>query len=147
MKLSFDPKILIAHRRDKYWTQEDLAAASGVSTRTIQRVERSGGGSLETWKALAAAFDVDVKTFELESGSQRWSEKRTKLGYITMGYAITVSVIGSVVPWIPIIDNLNHGTRLAQLLPFFILAIAMPITFAIILTWTWRHLNRMSATI
>ena len=137
MKPTFDAKILINLRRDNFWTQEDLAAASGVSTRTIQRIERSGGGSLETWKALAAAFDVDVRAFEVERRSGPWSERRTKLGYMTMGYAITVSVIGSIIPWIPIVENLAHGARLAQLWPFFTLAVSMPIGLAIILTWSW----------
>ena len=45
--------------RDKYlWTQEDLAAASGLSTRTIQRIEAQGRCSKESLKALASALDV-----------------------------------------------------------------------------------------
>jgi len=36
------------------WTQEDLSAASGVSVRTIQRIEQGERGSLESWKAFAA---------------------------------------------------------------------------------------------
>ena len=144
MKTVFDPKVLISLRRDKFWTQEDLAAASGVSTRTIQRIERGDGGSLETWKALAAAFDVDVGVFEVKPVCRALSDSKTKLGYMMMGYAITVSVIGSFVPWIPIVDNLNHGAHLSQLWPFFILAVAMPLTFIVICIWAWRCLQRVS---
>lgn len=42
----------------KCWSQEELAAASGLSVRTIQRVEKTGIASLETTKALAAVFSV-----------------------------------------------------------------------------------------
>ena len=45
-------------RMIKCWSQEELAAISGLSVRTIQRVEKSGTASLETTKALAAVFSV-----------------------------------------------------------------------------------------
>ena len=41
------------------WTQEQLAAATGLSLRTIQRCERDGVASLESKKALAAVFAID----------------------------------------------------------------------------------------
>jgi transcriptional regulator with XRE-family HTH domain len=42
----------------KCWSQDELATASGLSVRTIQRVEKNGVASLETTKALASVFDV-----------------------------------------------------------------------------------------
>lgn len=45
-------------RAIKCWSQDELASASGLSVRTIQRVEKSGVASLETAKALAAVFSV-----------------------------------------------------------------------------------------
>lgn len=42
------------------WSQEQLAEVSGLSLRTIQRVETSGSASFETAKALAAVFEVDL---------------------------------------------------------------------------------------
>ncbi len=49
-------------RLERGWSQEDLAAVSGVSVRTIQRLENGGRASLETLKCLAAAFESDVST-------------------------------------------------------------------------------------
>ena len=58
MSITIDFNILTA-ARDKYlWTQEDLAAASGLSTRTIQRIEAQGRCSKESLKALASALDI-----------------------------------------------------------------------------------------
>ena len=51
---------VVALRNSQNWTQEDLAAAAGLSVRTIQRVETMGTGSQDTSKALAAAFNVDI---------------------------------------------------------------------------------------
>lgn len=45
-------------RAIKCWSQEELASASGLSVRTIQRVEKTGTASLETTKALASVFVV-----------------------------------------------------------------------------------------
>ncbi|MDX9997749.1 MAG: 2TM domain-containing protein [Phenylobacterium sp.] len=43
------------------WSQEQLAELSGLSVRTIQRLERGQPGSLESMKALAAVFEVDLE--------------------------------------------------------------------------------------
>ena len=50
-----------ALREERAWPQEQLAAVSGVSVRTVQRIEKGGPASFETLKALAAAFKLDVK--------------------------------------------------------------------------------------
>ncbi len=47
-------------REDRGWSQEDLAALSGLSVRTIQRVENGGRASLETLKCLAAVFETSI---------------------------------------------------------------------------------------
>ena len=46
-------------RLQRGWSQEQLAEVSGLSVRTIQRLERGQPGSLETLKALAAVFEID----------------------------------------------------------------------------------------
>lgn len=51
-------------RVKKGWTQEQLAVVSGLSVRTIQRIERGEAASAESLKALAAAFDVDFATLK-----------------------------------------------------------------------------------
>lgn len=47
-------------RNQRNWSQEDLAEASGLSVRTIQRLERGHSAGAESLKSLAAAFDMDV---------------------------------------------------------------------------------------
>jgi len=46
-------------RTQKCWSQDELASISGLSIRTIQRVEKAGNASLETVKALASVFEVE----------------------------------------------------------------------------------------
>ena len=47
-----------AMREQKSWSQEHLASASGLSVRTIQRVEAEGTSLPETRLALAAALGI-----------------------------------------------------------------------------------------
>lgn len=49
-----------ALRLARAWSQEQLAEISGLSTRTVQRIENGERPSLETLSALAAVFDVGV---------------------------------------------------------------------------------------
>lgn len=51
-------------RLKKGWSQEQLAEMSGLSTRTIQRIERGATASPETLKCLAAVFGTDFETLQ-----------------------------------------------------------------------------------
>lgn len=47
-------------RLDRGWSQEHLSQISGLSVRTIQRIEQGNKAGLESLKSLAAVFDVQV---------------------------------------------------------------------------------------
>ncbi|MBT6386468.1 MAG: helix-turn-helix domain-containing protein [Alphaproteobacteria bacterium] len=47
-------------RTDRGWTQEQLALHSGLSPRTIQRLESGNAATLESLKCLAAVFETSV---------------------------------------------------------------------------------------
>ncbi|MEC8003969.1 MAG: helix-turn-helix transcriptional regulator, partial [Pseudomonadota bacterium] len=51
-------------RTKHHYSQEQLARMSGLSLRTIQRVESGQSASLETLKSLAAVFEIDVDTLK-----------------------------------------------------------------------------------
>jgi transcriptional regulator with XRE-family HTH domain len=48
-------------RTERAWSQEQLANICEVSVRTIQRLENGEKVSFETLKAIATAFDLDVR--------------------------------------------------------------------------------------
>ncbi len=50
-------------RLERGWSQEQLADCTGISVRTIQRLENGGTAGLESAKALAAVFETEVSTF------------------------------------------------------------------------------------
>ena len=52
-------------RTAKAWTQAQLAEFSGLSLRTIQRIEKGHVATAESAKCLAAVFQVDVAALNL----------------------------------------------------------------------------------
>lgn len=50
-------------RLQRGWSQEQLAALTGLNVRTIQRIERGQQPSLESQASLASVFKVDISTF------------------------------------------------------------------------------------
>jgi len=54
-------------RVDNGWSQEELAAHSGLSVRTIQRIENGKRASLESLKCLAAVFETQVSNLMQEN--------------------------------------------------------------------------------
>lgn len=57
MEMKIDTQKLIQLRNSKAWSQQHLADVSGLSLRTIQRIEKTESASPESVKAIAAAFD------------------------------------------------------------------------------------------
>lgn len=55
-----EPQMLVQKLRVRRgWSQEQLAELTGLSARTIQRIERGQTASAESLKAIAAVFEVD----------------------------------------------------------------------------------------
>jgi len=59
-------ELIIQLRKEKHWTQEELAIAAGLNVRTIQRVESDASASLETKKALASALEIEIQALDFE---------------------------------------------------------------------------------
>jgi len=64
--MKINTQLVIALRKRKSWSQEELATAAGLNLRTIQRIESDGLASLQSRKALASAFDVEVSELDIQ---------------------------------------------------------------------------------
>ena len=74
MEMRVNGSVVKSERRKRAWSQEHLAAVSGLGRRTIQRIETGGTASYESIHALAAAFSLQVQDLAVEppeSGSSR----------------------------------------------------------------------------
>ena len=75
---------ILRMRKEKAWSQEELAIAAGLNLRTIQRIEKEATASLQTMKALASVFAVSIRALEHEE-SAMLSELLGKEVVIVMG--------------------------------------------------------------
>lgn len=106
-----------ALREQKSWSQEHLASASGLSARTVQRVEMEGAGSAETRLALAAALGVPVADLFCEAGAQSTGltgvRRRVPLwGWIGVG--LVLSGVIAVVLMSAFNSRIEYSTFLSQ---------------------------------
>ena len=64
--MKINAELVVRLRKERSWTQDELAIASGLNLRTVQRVEKDASASLQTKKALAVAFDIDTHDLDNE---------------------------------------------------------------------------------
>jgi len=64
-------------RKEKGWSQEVLATASGLSARTIQRIEANGKASAESVLAIASVFNLSPQALAASSDEieVNWTRK------------------------------------------------------------------------
>jgi transcriptional regulator with XRE-family HTH domain len=60
MEMQLDIQKLKKLRESKAWSQSHLADVSGISLRTIQRIEKSGIASQESAQSICSAYDILV---------------------------------------------------------------------------------------
>jgi transcriptional regulator with XRE-family HTH domain len=67
-------------RLERHWSQEQLAEMSGLSTRTIQRIESGQNADFETLKSLASVFEINLSSLNKEEEEEqlRVEEKRNE---------------------------------------------------------------------
>ena len=126
MKIKVD--LVLQMRKAKAWSQDELAIASGLNLRTIQRIENEATASLQSMKALASAFDMNIHDLEYEE-SEMINELVNKDVIIALGmstgsgssvYGLADDMKGTIVeiraPWLKLMMvknkliyiNMNH---------------------------------------
>ncbi len=66
------------HRLEKGWSQEHLAHVSGLSVRTVQRIEQGQRAGLESLKCLAAVFETNISEL-MQDEPMKKNEKSNKM--------------------------------------------------------------------
>jgi transcriptional regulator with XRE-family HTH domain len=125
------------------WTQEHLAELTGLSVRSIQRLERGQTCSLETLNSLAAVFEVDRSLFQpgdnsMPNDSRITADEENAIHYVkgvkefyshVLMYLVFVAVFGfsfgfkhPLILWGSIgwgIGLVVHGLNVFEVINFF----------------------------
>ena len=106
------------HRLARGWSQAQLAELSGLSVRTIQRIENGANPGLETLRSLAAVFEVDVADLHAELAEGRMSfgaavrhclrhyddfeglAGKAEFWWFTLAVTLAISLSTTVGPWL-----------------------------------------------
>lgn len=98
MTITIDSSMLRSKRAEQHWSQSELCEASGLSLRTVQRMETEGRCSIDSVQAIAAAFDVPTDDF-LVSQHRAGIKRGVQFGFVGVAagaLAATVSVFYSL---------------------------------------------------
>lgn len=134
-------------RLSRAWSQEQLAELSGLSVRTVQRIENGDQPSLETLSALAAVFEVSVGDLSGPDSpgddalDQRIAEANGKIAEEGRFYR---SVITAVVVC-ALLLVLNHFTAPASVWSLWVVGIwcALLVIRGLISRWQQKRLRQM----
>lgn len=88
-------------RLDRHWSQDQLAEMSGLSIRTIQRIENGGNAGLESLKSLAAVFETNIadsdKNVEIEQLRKEEEYVQKIKGFYKL---LAIAILSLVLPFI-----------------------------------------------
>ena len=97
MEQMINKNLVLKLRKERSWSQDHLASVSGLSLRTIQRIENEGGCSFESKKALAVAFEINAGNLDLdpvEKNAMTSSNRDRKLGFSGAFMGLVCAYIG-----------------------------------------------------
>ncbi|MFT5970647.1 MAG: transcriptional regulator with XRE-family HTH domain [Flavobacteriales bacterium] len=96
-------------RLERHWSQDQLAEMSGLSIRTIQRIENGENAGLESLKSLAAVFEINIadsdKNEEIEQIRKEEEYAQNVKGFYKL---IAIAILSLVVPFIIAINDSAH---------------------------------------
>ncbi|MBR9860383.1 helix-turn-helix domain-containing protein [bacterium] len=79
-------------RKDRNWSQSHLSEISGLSVRTIQRIEKGANPDYESIMALSAVFELDFQK-EIEDQNVQ-SNLKMNVFYSLSAFAISLTILG-----------------------------------------------------
>jgi transcriptional regulator with XRE-family HTH domain len=102
-------------RLERGWTQGQLAQFSGLSQRTIQRLEKGSPATGETLKCLAAVFEVDIAELgivEILDETQLGEDEKIELKNIRAirRFVVELAAYLIIVPLICLAGYVNGGS-------------------------------------
>ena len=103
MEIIINAVLIRELRKQRAWSQDQLASIAGLSLRTVQRIEKEGVCSLESSQAIASAFELNAASLQIDTAkelgdrgvwiSRLWGMLGNIAGLICAYSAITYSVI------------------------------------------------------
>ncbi|WP_249977997.1 DUF4177 domain-containing protein [Vreelandella olivaria] len=109
--MKINSALVLEHRLKRSLSQDEFSIISGLSIRTIQRIEKDGMASLQSKKAIAAALEIDIRDLDYEE-----STKMKKYEYKTIEMPFKFGIFKQKTPDVENLLNAEgaQGWRLHQ---------------------------------
>ncbi|WP_296316629.1 helix-turn-helix domain-containing protein [Winogradskyella sp. UBA3174] len=96
-------------RLERHWSQDQLAEMSGLSIRTIQRIENGENAGLESLKSLAAVFEINItdsdKTQEMEQIRKEEEYLQNVKGFYKL---LAIAILSLLAPFIMAVNDSSN---------------------------------------
>jgi transcriptional regulator with XRE-family HTH domain len=96
-------------RLERHWSQDQLAEMSGLSIRTIQRIENGENAGLESLKSLASVFEINItdsnKTKEIEQVRKEEEYIQNVKGFYKL---LALAILSLAVPFAIAVNDSSH---------------------------------------
>lgn len=96
-------------RLERHWSQEQLATMSGLSVRTIQRIENGENAGLESLKSLAAVFETTIVDTDKKEELAQLQKEEAYVEKVKGFYKLlAIGFISLVVPFILALNDSSN---------------------------------------
>ena len=98
-------------RLERHWSQDQLAEMSGLSIRTIQRIENGENAGLESLKSLGAVFEINIADSDKKKEMEQIRKEEEYVQNIKGVYKLlAIAIMSLVVPLILAISDSSNWT-------------------------------------
>ncbi len=96
-------------RLERHWSQDQLAEMSGLSIRTIQRIENGENAGLESLKSLAAVFEINITDSDKKQEMEQIRKEEEYVQNVKGFYKLlAIAILSLVVPFIIAVNDSSH---------------------------------------
>ena len=96
-------------RLERHWSQDQLAEMSGLSVRTIQRIENGENAGLESLKSLASVFEINITDSDKKGDMEQFKKEEEYFQNMKGFYKLlAIAILSLVVPFIIAVNDSSH---------------------------------------
>nr|WP_321236760.1 helix-turn-helix domain-containing protein [uncultured Psychroserpens sp.] len=93
-------------RLERHWSQDQLAEMSGLSIRTIQRIEKGENAGLESLKSLAAVFEINIADSDKKKEMEQIRKEEVYVQNLKGFYKLlAVAILSLLAPFILAVND------------------------------------------
>lgn len=96
-------------RLERHWSQDQLSEMSGLSIRTIQRIENGENAGLESLKSLAAVFEINITDSDKKEETEQIRKEEKYVQSVKGFYKLLAIAIFSLL--LPFILAVNESSN------------------------------------